>query len=436
MMKESELVELKKSTSELKEGIISIASILNKHQRGELYFGVKNNGQVIGQDIAEKTIRDISKSISDNIEPKIFPKIKEVELDGKSCIHIEFSGKNIPYYAFGRAYIRVGDEDKRLSSQELERLILEKNKDKLSWDKDLCKEARISDISISKLKSFLKKAGKSFDNLENSLSKLGLISQGKLFNTAVILLGKSPEKFFPNAKLRCAVFGKTTAVTIDMQEFTGDLFALIEKAEKYILENIHLGMKIDGLYRVDVPEIDKEAFREALINAFCHRDYYLYDSVNVAIFKDRLEIRNPGNLYGGLTIEKIKKEQVSERRNELLAEMFHQVHFVEKWGRGISLILSKEPAADFKEVGRQFITVFKRKGVNGGVNGGVNDGVNGGVNKLLEYIINNPGKRVVHFESALKVPRRTIERWLKQLKVENKTEFKGSPKKGGYWKIE
>ena len=66
-------------------------------------------------------------------------------------------------------------------------------------------------------------------------------------------------------------------------------------------------------------------------------------------------------LYGGLTIEKIRTEEISERRNELLAEMFHQIHFVEKWGRGVGLILSKEPSAEFKEVGRQFVVAFKRK---------------------------------------------------------------------------
>ena len=146
-----------------------------------------------------------------------------------------------------------------------------------------------------------------------------------------------------------------------MQDFTGDLFYLIEEAEKYILRNIHIGMKVEGLKRIDVPEIDKEAIREAIINAFCHRDYYEYDSVNVAIFKNRVEIRNKGLLYGGLTIEQIKTEMVSERRNELIAEIFHEIHWIEKWGRGISLILSKEPDADFKEVGTQFIITFKRK---------------------------------------------------------------------------
>ena len=74
--KESENLELKKSTSELKEAIIAIAAILNKHQKGKLYFGIKNNGDVVGQEVSEQTIRNISKSISSHIEPKIYPKIK------------------------------------------------------------------------------------------------------------------------------------------------------------------------------------------------------------------------------------------------------------------------------------------------------------------------------------------------------------------------
>lgn len=64
---ETERVEFKKSTSELKEGIISIASILNKHGGGVLYFGVKDNGDVIGQEIGKDTLRDVSRSIASNI---------------------------------------------------------------------------------------------------------------------------------------------------------------------------------------------------------------------------------------------------------------------------------------------------------------------------------------------------------------------------------
>ena len=100
-MKESEILELKKSTGELKKGIILIVAILNKHQRGELYFGICNDGVVFGQAISEKTIRDVSKSISDHIEPKIYPKINEIDIDGKKCILVEFFGDNVLYYAYG-----------------------------------------------------------------------------------------------------------------------------------------------------------------------------------------------------------------------------------------------------------------------------------------------------------------------------------------------
>jgi ATP-dependent DNA helicase RecG len=302
---ESETLELKRSTSELTEGIISIVAILNKHYKGRLCFGIKNSGEVIGQTVVEKTIRDVSKSIADHIEPKIYPKVTKEIIDGKACIMVDFEGTDTPYFAFGRAYIRVGDEDRQLSAKEIENFILKKNKSKISWDSQVCNKATLNDISSTKLRAFLKLTGYKYDTVENGLNKLKLIPDGKILNTAVILFGKKPDDFFPNAKLRCAVFGTTgTAYVIDMQDYVGDLFYLIEKAEDYILKNIHIGMRIEGMYRVDVPEIDREAFREAIINAFCHRDYYAYDSVNVAIFKDRLEIRSPGLLFGDLTIEK------------------------------------------------------------------------------------------------------------------------------------
>ena len=71
--KESEKRELKRSTSELKEAIISIAAILNKHRGGDLYFGISNDRTVIGQTVTGKTIRDVTKAISEHIEPRIYP---------------------------------------------------------------------------------------------------------------------------------------------------------------------------------------------------------------------------------------------------------------------------------------------------------------------------------------------------------------------------
>ncbi|MBM4055620.1 MAG: winged helix-turn-helix transcriptional regulator [Planctomycetes bacterium] len=455
---ESETLELKKSTSEIKEAVISIVSILNKNQHGELFFGIKNNGVVIGQNVAEKTIRDVSKSIADNIEPKIYPHINHIKADRKSCIKVRFKGNDIPYFAYGRAYIRVADEDRQLSAKELEKLILRKNKDKLRWDTDICKEAKVTDISAKKVKSFLKGSGLRYDTVGNALEKLRLISDGKLLNTAIILFAKKPQAIFPNARLRCAVFGTTdTSFTIDMQDFEGDIFSLIEKAEGYILKNIHIGMKLKGLRRVDVPEIDKAAFREAIINAFCHRDYREFDSVNVAVFKDRVEIRSPGLLYGGLTIETIRTGMVSERRNELIAEMLHRVHFIEKWGRGIKLILSKEPDTKFSEAGTKFITTFIRKSyyeetneVEKGVEKttrkkvvewsekrlveGLAERLVESQKRILELVKENPYISKNDLSKRIGISTTAIDKNIAKLKKEKLLERIG-PDKGGYWEV-
>lgn len=440
MNRESETVEFKATTSELKEGIISISAMLNKHGSGELYFGIKNDGSVLGQQISSKTLRDVSKTISENIEPKIYPRIHSLKIQGKSCIQVSFEGKDAPYFAYGRAYMRTADEDRQLSVRQLEHLILKKNNDKLRWDSEICRKAKLSDIGVKKLKSFLTTSELPYDSIRNALSKLKLISGGKLLNAAVILFAKKPQDFFPNAKLRCAVFARNdTVLIIDRKEFEGDLFYLIGKAQEYILENIHIGMRVEGLRRVDIPEIEKEAFREAIINAFCHRDFREYDSVNIAIFKDRLEIRSPGLLYGDLTIEKITSEMVSERRNELIAELLHRVHFIEKWGRGISLILSKEPQAEFKEVGNHFIVTFKRKGPVAlkeveGLAEGLVERLAENQKKMLKLMKANPAISKKELSLKIGISTTAIDKNISSLKTKGLL-LRIGPDRGGHWEL-
>jgi ATP-dependent DNA helicase RecG len=99
--------------------------------------------------------------------------------------------------------------------------------------------------------------------------------------------------------------------------------------------------------------------REAIINAFCHRDYRDPDYIQIAIYKDRVEIRSPGGLLEGLTIEELKKGNIS-RRNPLIAELLRRVHLVESWGRGVPLIMEQEPGVEFREIAKLFITSFPR----------------------------------------------------------------------------
>ncbi|MCK7485606.1 MAG: ATP-binding protein [Bacillus subtilis] len=94
---ESELVEFKRSTSLLKEGIVSLVAMLNKHGRGTIYFGVDDQGELTGQAIGKDTLRDIAQRIGEMIHPQIIPTIRIVHDEGTQGIVVEAAGNNAPY---------------------------------------------------------------------------------------------------------------------------------------------------------------------------------------------------------------------------------------------------------------------------------------------------------------------------------------------------
>ena len=351
---ETETREFKKSLAELKQGLASLAAMLNKHGQAELWFGIAPNGKAVGLDVNEKTLRDVSQAIAAHIEPAIYPRISRQIMDGKPCLKVEAEGWQSPYFAYGRAYIRVADEDRKLSASELKSLILEHNRDALRWENEPS-GLTLEQLAPEKINHFLTLANLPEGAPASALEKLDLLRQGMPVNAAKLFFASAP------IQLRCAVFAtRTSSTIIDRHDFDGDILELIEEAEKYILKNIHIGMRLEGLRRVDVPEISLKAIREALVNAFCHRDWRDPDYVQVAIFKDRLEIRSPGGLYGDLTLDEIRQGNVSRRRNPKIADLLRRIHLVEAWGRGVPLILENAPATSFVEIGGLFITRFAR----------------------------------------------------------------------------
>ncbi len=357
-LRESETIELKKSLGELKQGLVSMVAILNKHGGGELWFGVAHDGRIVGLEANEKTLRDVSQTIGAHVEPRIYPRVEIASRNHKTCLRITFAGQDAPYFVYGRSYMRVADEDRQLSARELENLILHKNKEALRWDNQHCEPGTISleTLDIGKLRRFVEKAELTWDSPENTLDKLALRKKGQLLNAVKLFFASQPP-----LQLRCAVFATTDSATIiDRHDFDGDILELVEEAQKYILKNIHIGMRLDGLYRVDVPEISMDALREAIINAFCHRDYRDPDYIQIAVFKNRVEIRSPGGLYDGLTMEEMRGGNVSRRRNPLIADLFRRIHMVEGWGRGMPLILENAPNVQFRQIAGLFIASFER----------------------------------------------------------------------------
>ena len=120
---ETEKIEFKKTTGELREGITSLASMLNKNGYGVLYFGVKDNGDVVGQQMGDRTLREISQAIANFLKPQVIPIIEHELIDDKNVIKIEVRGSEKPYSAYGRYYMRSADEDRELSPTALKELM-------------------------------------------------------------------------------------------------------------------------------------------------------------------------------------------------------------------------------------------------------------------------------------------------------------------------
>ncbi len=362
---ESEILELKTSTSELNEAVVAIVAILNKHQKGELYFGIKNNGDVVGQDVSDKTLRDISQSISDHIEPKIFPHVNRVAIEDKSCIQVLFEGKEIPYFVNGRAYIRVGTENKQVSPSELKKIIRQNNG--IYWD-DQYSENEIKDVNTKTLKQFMSKANKAgrinfkFTNVEETLKKLQLYKGGKLLNAGEVLFCNQN-----NLELQVAVFaGKDKVTFLDIQLFTGNIFDLLIKGESYLKEHMNWRADLSGSRRKEIPEVPIRALSEALVNSFCHRDYFRREGNKIAVFKDRIEIYNPGAFPKNKTPEDfIKKEEESILRNPTIAHNLYLSENIEKWGPGLKRIyeecINSNVKVEFLELSDGFKVVFYRR---------------------------------------------------------------------------
>lgn len=449
LKKESERLELKKSVSELKEGIISIVSILNKHRQGELYFGIKNNGELVGQIVSEKTLREISKAISDFIEPKIFPIVEHVKIENKDIVHVKFNGDNIPYYAYGRAYIRVCDENKQMSAREIERIILEKNKDALRWDNKES-DKQIKDINIGALKEFIKKANEAkrinfkFSDPRTSLNKLGLIKGDKLTRAAEALFCDKNS-----IEVQAAVFAGTDKVTfLDIRKFNGNIFSLIEQSENYLKEHMNWRAKMEDLERVEIPEVPLRALTEAIVNSLCHRDFANPKGNEIAVFKDRIEIYNPGNFPEGLTPEDfIKKEERSILRNPLIAETLYLSRTIEKWGSGIKRIYNECKEAgvkvEFKMIKSGFLVVFYRReeieGEKAGEEGRLVEGLVEGLvesqKKILKLVKENSHISKAELSAKIGISTTAIDKNIEKLKQKGLIKRIG-PDKGGYWEIQ
>lgn len=439
--KESEITEFKESTGEKREGIESMVSILNKHGYGTVYFGVKDNGNAIGQIVSDSTLKDLGESIMRDIEPKITPTIEVIPIENKAVIKISFSGRQFPYSAYGKFLTRVGTQNRKMSRDELVRLV-KKAVYSLSWESE--GKHTIDDIDDSTLLDFYQESiscgrldMKAYDK-EELLTTLEVCFGKTINNAGYAIFGKGNP-----VSLKAACFATDQKITfLDLKEFHGNIYQLIHEAEVYILSHINTRVDFNSRKRLETPEIPERAIHEMVINAFAHADYRSNPEIEIDIHPHKVTIYNPGSFPDDLTpYDFISKNIASIKRNPLMLGILFRCKDVEKSGTGFrrmnQLCQEAKVEWEFRNTAYGFYFDFIRPNVQSFV-----QAVDHADLKILsdneaivyQMLKANPKIRKEELEKALGRGDKTIQRILTSLTKKGFAKRIGK-NQYGYWEI-
>ena len=429
---ESQTIEFK--TSFQKEVIESIVAFSNSYG-GKIFIGVDDNKNIVGVEINEEAIQNYINTIKQNTQPNLIVDINEFEIEEKTILLIDIKEHPIKPIAYkNKYYKRIKNSNHIMSLDEISNEHIKTIN--ASWDYYIDDRHDFKDISQENIEKFIKKIesnlNKTFDDDPMTiLRKYELIKDDKLTFGAYLLFTSN------NSALTAFQIGrfKDDITIIDNIDINTNLLDQIEIAIDFIKKHLMTEFIITGnpqrTVKYDYP---LEAIREIVINMIVHRDYRDSGNSIIKIFDDRIEFFNPGKLYDDITIEKLQSGNYSSRaRNRAIARAFKETGIIERYGSGISRIKNECKAhgvikPKFEEFVHGFrVIVYKEK-----TDEGVNEGVNEGVKSLYKLIKNKPNNRSTFFAKELNTSVKNIERWIKQLKEENKIEFIGSPKTGGY----
>ena len=206
--------------------------------------------------------------------------------------------------------------------------------------------ATYDDIDPERVRTFVEKAKEKrkfplavSDSMEKVFSSIHVLTDdGRLTNSALLLFAKDPQRFFRTSEVRCAQFygTKVEKPIRNYQVYTGTLFEMIDKAVGFVMSRIdaRVGKRDQS---ADAPveyELPESAVAEAIANAVAHRDYTSNGSVQVMLFRDRLEVWTPGRLPDGFTVQKLREMHSSEPTNPVIAHPLFLTGYIEHLGTG------------------------------------------------------------------------------------------------------
>ncbi|WP_294608286.1 ATP-binding protein [uncultured Bacteroides sp.] len=349
---ENSQVEFKETTGQLERGMETLCAFLNS-KGGTVLFGVTDKGKIIGQDLSDKTKRDIVEAIR-KIEPLTVISVSYITIPDTIkyiiALHVESQMYARPFTYKGRAYYRM-ESVTSVMPQDNYNLLLMQRGGKYGWEAIINEDLKVESLDENAILGAVRTGVASGrlpettirEDIPLILEKFNLSSNnGKLKNAAAVLFGKDLSDY-PQCLLRMARFkGINKEEFIDNQRIYGNIFDLLDAAMAFCFKHLSISGKIEGLYREEELAIPYRALRECCINAFSHRIYHKPgSSVSIAIYDDRVEVTNSGTFPEDMTLERLLNSHDSEPQNPIIANVLYKSKILESWGRGIGLMISE-----------------------------------------------------------------------------------------------
>lgn len=370
-----------------------LSAFANRPGGGVLLFGLDEDAgfQVVGVGNPRKLQEDLS-GLAAQMEPPLRPSFSVKEIEGGTVVAVEvpevsFDQKpcyHRPHGLHQGSFIRVGNSTRRMSDYEIYSFMSSRSQPK--FDAEPILEATLEDLDRAKLEDYLAKQKKArprapywSQSFEQILRQLRIVvdvnGTQRPTLAGLLVFGSYPQRFEQQMVVVFLQFYGTTTTEeapsgerfLDNRKFEGTIKEIVDSATDYVMASMRKGSLIRGVTRQDIPEYPEVALREAIINAVAHRDYSNFvrgSHIQVRMFADRLEVENPGGLYGGVTIEGLKEGQST--RNRLLVQLMEDMHLVENRGSGIDAMLEAMqkrglPAPVFEDRKTSFLVKFYQK---------------------------------------------------------------------------
>ena len=360
---EEQVVEVKAAHDGCPEKLYdTISAFANQNSGGTMLFGLdeqqdyKKVGVYDAQDLQKKVME-----YGEQMTPVIRPLFTVHHEGGLTFVAAEIPPIDIvdrPCFktAKGRlqgSFVRVGDADKRMTEYEV--YSYEAFRKKYRDDIRPVDRARIDDLEKVALEEYLLRRKKERPNLssvpQNQLYELtGVMRDGEVTLAAVILFGIYPQAFFPQLGIIATAVPGTEIGVIDSagrrfsdtKRIEGTLTDMLNGGLAFVRKNMKVATIINTKTgeREDIPQYPLDAVREALLNALVHRDYSIHTEgmpIQLIMYSDRIEIRNPGGLYGRITVDQLGHVQ-PDTRNPVLATAMEVLDQTENRYSGIPRI--------------------------------------------------------------------------------------------------